>query len=82
MLALVVAFALRRERREAIALVRLVNVEGAVDLINAVTRGLRNTDDGALRATYCFPAVVVRALLISYVTVFIISGRPELKNDA
>ena len=76
-LALVALLALRREWRAAIPLVWLFNVEGTIDLLNAVTQGLRYTEDGMLGATYFIPAVVVPALLVSHVMVFAILVRSE-----
>ena len=53
-------------------LVWVFNVEGTLNLLNAVTQGLRYTEDWALGATYFIPAVVVPALLVSHVMVFMI----------
>ena len=76
-LALLAIVALRREWRVAIPLVWIFNVEGALDLLNAVTQGLRYTEDGMLGATYFIPAMVVPALLVSHVMVFVILWRGE-----
>jgi hypothetical protein len=83
LLALLGILALRRGWRTAIALVWVFNVEGTLDLLNALTQGLRYTEDGALGATYFIPAIVVPALLVTHVMVFIIllRGEPK-KNDA
>ena len=72
LLALLALLALRRGWRTAVPLVWVFNVEGTLDLLNAVTQGLRYTEDGALGATYFIPAVVVPALLVSHVMVFMI----------
>ncbi len=77
LLALLALFALRREWRTAIPLVWLFNVEGTLDLLNAVTQGLRYTEDGALGATFFIPMVIVPALLVSHVMVFIALWRGE-----
>ena len=77
MLALLAIVALRREWRAAIPLVWIFNVEGALDLLNALAQGLRYTEDGMLGATYFIPAVVVPALLVSHVMVFVILWRGE-----
>ena len=74
--------ALRQGWRAAIALVWVFNVEGTLDLLNAVTQGLRYTEDGALGATYFIPAVVVPALLVTHVMVFIILLRGEPRTEA
>ena len=76
-LALLAIVALRREWRVAIPLVWIFNVEGALDLLNAVAQGLRYTEDGMLGATYFIPAVVVPALLVSHVMVLVILWRDE-----
>ncbi len=76
-LALVAILALRKAWRLAIVLVWVFNVEGALDLINAVARGLRYTQDGDLGATYFIPAVIVPALLVSHALIFILLLRRE-----
>lgn len=82
LLALLGALALRRRWRMAIPLVWVFNVEGFLDLLYAVTQGLRYTDDGALGATYFIPAVVVPALLVTHVMIFIILSRGEAEQAA
>jgi hypothetical protein len=77
LLALLALMALRLEWRLAIPLVWLFNVEGTLDLLNAVTQGLRYTEDGALGATFFIPMVIVPALLVTHVMVFIILLRGE-----
>ena len=60
----------------------MFNVEGTLDLLNAVTQGLRyNEDLGILGATYFIPAVVVPALFVSHVMVFVILLRGEPTNS-
>ncbi len=81
LLAFLGILALRRGWRTAIALVWVFNVEGTLDLLNAVTQGLRYTEDGALGATFFIPAVVVPALLVTHVMVFIILLKGEFKKD-
>ena len=81
LLAFLGILALRRGWRAAIPLVWLFNVEGALDLLNAVTQGIRYTEDGALGATFFIPAVVVPALLVTHVMVFIILLRGEPKEE-
>jgi hypothetical protein len=77
LLALLALVALRRGWRTAIPLVWLFNVEGTLDLLNAVTQGLRYTEDGSLGATYFIPTIVVPALLVSHGMVFILLWRGE-----
>ena len=80
LLAFFAILALRRGWRTAIPLVWVFNVEGTLDLLNAVTQGLRYTEDGALGATYFIPAIVVPALLVTHVMVFVILLRDESKT--
>ena len=79
LLAFLATLALRREWRIASVLVWVFNIEGVLDLLNAVTQGLRFTEDGDLGSTYFIPAIVVPALLVTHVMVFIIllKGEPE-----
>jgi hypothetical protein len=83
LLALLAVFALRRGWRTAIPLAWVFNVEGTLDLLNALTQGLRYTEDGSLGATFFIPAVVVPALLVSHVMVFIIllRGEPNTQGE-
>jgi hypothetical protein len=71
-LALVALFALRAEWRFALPLVWLFNVEGTVDLLNALFQGLRHTTDADLGATYFIPAVIVPALLVTHYVIFML----------
>ncbi len=82
LLALLCILALRQGWRAAITLVWVFNVEGMLDLLNAITQGLRYTEGGALGATFFIPAVVVPALLVTHVMVFIILLRGEPKTEA
>jgi len=81
LLAFLALLALRRKWRTASALVWVFNIEGLLDLLNAVTQGLRYTEDGALGSTYFIPAIVVPALLVTHVMVFIILLKGESKKD-
>ncbi len=81
LLAFLAILALRRAWRIAIPLVWVFSVEGTLDLLNAVTQGLRYTEDGALGATFFIPAMVVPALLVTHVMVFIILLRGDSKKD-
>ncbi len=69
-LALVALLALRLDWPIAVPLVWIFNLEGTLDLLNAVFQGLRYTPDGHLGATYFIPAVVVPALLVTHAIVF------------
>jgi hypothetical protein len=78
-LALVAVFAWRRGWRSATLLTWVFNVEGTLDLLNALTQGARFIEDGMFGATFFIPAVVVPALLVSHVLIFIILLRGEPK---
>lgn len=70
-LALLAVAALRLHWSLATPLVWLFNIEGSVDLLNAVYQGLRRTPNlGDLGATYFIPAVIVPALLVTHYMVF------------
>jgi hypothetical protein len=71
-LALVALLALRLGSRLATPLVWIFNVEGTVDLFNALFQGLRYTTDADLGATYFIPAVVVPALLVTHFVIFVL----------
>ncbi len=81
LLAFLGVLALRRRWPTAILLVWVFNVEGTLDLLNAVAQGLRYTEDGALGATFFIPMIVVPALLVIHVMVFIILLRGESQKD-
>ncbi len=72
LLAFVAIFSLRGNWRTSIPIVWIFNIEGTLDLINAVTQGLRFTEDGHLGATFFIPAIVVPALLVTHAMIFII----------
>ena len=81
LLAFLGILALRLRWRTAIPLVWLFNIEGTLDLLNAVTQGLRYTEDGMLGATFFILMVVVPALLVTHVMVFMILLRREDENN-
>ena len=81
LLAFVGILALRQRWRTAIPLVWVFNIEGTLDLLNAVAQGLRYTEDGTLGATFFIPMIIVPALLVTHVMVFIILLRGGSKND-
>jgi len=70
LLALLAILAFRKDWRTAILILWIFNLEGTLDLINAVARGIRYTEDGDLGATYFIPAVIVPALLVSHWMIF------------
>ena len=69
-LALLGLVAIRMRRAIALSTVAVFNVVGFVDLINAVTRGILFTPDGALGAAFWIPMVIVPLLLVTHVYVF------------
>ena len=71
-LALLAILALRKNWSVATSIVWVFNLEGTLDLINAVTQGIRYTEDGDLGAAYFIPAVIVPALLVSHWLIFIL----------
>lgn len=81
LLAFLGIIALRQGWRTAIPLVWVFNVEGTLDLLNAVIQGLRYTENGALGATYFIPMIVVPALLVTHVMVLIILLRGDPTKD-
>lgn len=80
-LALIAVAALRRGWASAAALTWLFNVVGTLDLLNAVFRGLRYTEDAHLGATYFIPALIVPALLVTHALIFLLQTRPEHGAD-
>jgi hypothetical protein len=69
-LALISILALRRKWSIAIALVWIFNIEGTIDLLNALYQGFRFVPAGYFGATFFIPAVIVPALLVSHYIVF------------
>ncbi len=82
LLALVALLALRLEWKLAIPFVWIFNIEGTLDLINAVLQGLRYTTDADLGATYFIPAVVVPALLVTHAVIFVLLLRRDDRRVA
>ena len=71
-LALVALFALRYSWKAAIPLVWIFNIEGTVDLLNAVGRGIMFNTDGHMGATFFIPIVIVPVLLVTHGIVFLL----------
>ncbi len=67
-LALIALVALHFKWVIAIPLVWIFNIEGFLDLINALFQGLRS--DAQLGAAYFIPAVIVPALLVTHFMIF------------
>ncbi|MGH7430859.1 MAG: hypothetical protein ACREI5_03445 [Candidatus Methylomirabilales bacterium] len=77
LLALLAIMALRLRWAAAIPFVWIFNIEGSLDLLNALYRGFRHTPDAHLGATYFIPAVIVPGLLVTHFIVFKLLLRPE-----
>lgn len=80
LLALLCILALRRGWRGAIPLVWVFNIEGTLDLLNAIRQGLQYTEVGMLGATFFIPAVIVPALLVTHGVVFILLLKGESRK--
>jgi hypothetical protein len=75
LLAFAAIFALRLNWRAAIPLAWVFNVVGTLDLLNAVTQGMRFNHAAAMGATYFIPAVIVPALLVTHAMIFLLLVR-------
>ncbi len=70
-LALLALAALRARASFALGLVWIFNIEGAVDLLNALAYGIRhNVASAPLGATWYIPTYVVPALLVTHIMMF------------
>jgi hypothetical protein len=61
----------------AIPLVWVFNIEGSLDLLNAVYQGFRRVPDGHFGATYFIPVMIVPALLVTHVMIFTLLWRHD-----
>ena len=77
-LAFIALLALRLEWSAAVPLVWIFNIEGTVDLLNALFQGMRYAPSSDLGATYFIPTVIVPALLVTHFLVFklLLSQKP------
>ena len=77
-LAFIALLALRLEWSAAVPLVWIFNIEGTLDLLNALFQGMRYAPSSDLGATYFIPAVIVPALLVTHFMVFklLLSQKP------
>lgn len=75
LLALFALWALRQNWRHAGTIVWVFNLFGALDLLTAVSLGLRFTVDGHLGAAYFIPAMLVPAYLVAHATILIVQLR-------
>jgi hypothetical protein len=81
-LALIALFALRHGWRGALVFVWIFNIEGTLDLLNAIFQGLRTAPPGLLGAAYFIPVIIVPALLVSHCMVFVLLTAKERKDTA
>ncbi len=65
----------------AIFIVWLFNIEGTLDLFNAVYRGVINDAWDGMGATFWIPSVIVPALLVTHYIVFLILLRPAPREN-
>ena len=70
LLAFLALLALRLQWTLAIPLVRIFNVVGSVDLLNALWQGFQHISPGQLGAMYFLPAVIVPALLVTHYLIY------------
>ncbi|MBT8401985.1 MAG: hypothetical protein KJO98_16035 [Rhodothermia bacterium] len=75
LLALLSIALLHNKWRLAIPVTWTFNVVGLVDLIFAVTQGLRYTPDGDLGTMYLVPTLVVPALIVTHILIFVVLAR-------
>jgi hypothetical protein len=76
-LALIAITALRFRWALAIPQVWIFNIEGTLDLLNALFQGYLHAPGGDMGATYFIPAVIVPALLVTHFIIFILLLRRE-----
>jgi hypothetical protein len=78
-LAVASALALAQHARWAIGLVRVFNLWGGGDLLNAFYQGAVHAriDPGALGAAFYIPTFVVPPLLVSHALILLLSPRPR-----
>jgi hypothetical protein len=75
-LALVALIAVRLDGSVATPLLWVFNIEGTLDLLNALFQGVQRVGVGELGATYFIPTVAVPALLVSHAMMFVVLVRP------
>ena len=81
LLAFVALAFIRLGWKPAILIVWLFNIEGTLDLINAVTQGVIHEAWDGMGATFWIPSVIVPALLVTHYIIFMILLRPTNKKD-
>jgi hypothetical protein len=81
-LALIVIMALRSQWSVAIPLVWIFNIEGTLDLLNALFQGFRHAPAGDFGAMYFVPAIIVPALLVTHYMIFVLLVRRGKNAEA
>ena len=71
-LALIAIMALRLRWAMALPLVWIFNIEGSLDLLNAVYQGFSHVPGGHFGVTYFIPTMIVPALLVTHVMIFVL----------
>ena len=79
LLAFLALISIRLNWKPAIFLVWVFNIEGTLDLFNAVFRGIVSDAWNGMGATFWIPSVIVPALLVTHYMIFLILLRPA--ND-
>ena len=72
---------IRLNWKPAILLVWIFNIEGTLDLFNAVFLGIIHNAWDGMGATFWIPSVIVPALLVTHYIVFILLLRPADNKD-
>ena len=67
---------LRLDWKPAILLVWVFNIEGTLDLFNAVFQGITYDAWDGMGATFWIPSIIVPALLVTHYIVFLLLLRP------
>ena len=80
-LAIISIIALRRKWAIAIPLVWIFNIEGSLDLLNALIQGGCYNTSGEFGATYFIPVVIVPALLVTHYLIFLLLLRRSGSAD-
>ncbi|MDJ0589541.1 MAG: hypothetical protein QNJ72_06030 [Pleurocapsa sp. MO_226.B13] len=81
LLAFLALISIRLRWSWAILIVWIFNIEGTLDLFNAVFRGVINDAWNGMGATFWIPSVIVPALLVTHYIVFLILLRPASSKD-
>ncbi len=81
LLAFLALMFIRLHWKPAILIVWLFNIEGTLDLFNAVIQGIIHRTWDGMGATFWIPSVIVPALLVTHYIIFRIILRSTNKQD-